>query len=105
MIDRRGATVTAGEMCAILFGEVTKDFEKQRWHLHKIYNELREALEAINCGEILNHSYNAYSVMVDKINCDYYVAINNPIPTEFNNEYMKQYSWAEVSLGKILCQG
>ena len=30
-----------------------------------------------------------------------YAAINNPILTVFNNEYMKQYSWAETSLSKI----
>ena len=101
LIDRRGATVTIAEMGAILFDYKSNKTGQQRNYLHKIYYDLRETLGKIGCENILNHYYNSYSVLVDKINCDYYLSLKNPVPTSFHSEYMSQYSWAETSLGRI----
>ena len=74
-------------------------------YLSKIIKELVDVLQRVGAEKILKRGLNSYSVDIDAFSCDLYeyekegatsVAIN-----KFNGEYMKQYSWAEVTLAKL----
>ena len=96
LIDRRGATISSAECCAILWGDQADGSHRQRDYFHHIWLDLKSSLERIGCGEVLEYSWNAYAVRPDKIRCDYYEAIDNPSrAAAYNTEYMSQYSWAE----------
>ena len=96
LIDRKGASSTYGEICAILWEE-TSDPDKQRNYFYHIYDDLKSTLESVGCGDVLIKGRNSYSVDTDKVGCDYYYAIKKDAQAigRYVGEYMNQYSWAE----------
>ncbi len=101
LIDRRGASVTNAECCAVLWGDTADGSSKQRDYFHHIWGDLKDTLTQIGCGDVLSQERNAYAVIPDKISCDYYdrLASEKRIDTGSVSEYMSQYSWAEGRLG------
>ena len=96
LVDRRGATATNAECCAVLWEDAADGSDKQRNYFHHIWAALKETLEAAGCGDVLIYSRNAYAVDPEKLRCDCYEAkaANEP-PDAYAGEYMSQYSWAE----------
>lgn len=96
LIDRKGAAVSAEEICAAIFdGDGTEDKHKNT--LRVLSMELKQVFE--NCGipEAYVHTRNAYSIAPNIIDCDYYDYLKGkPLSAQkYNGEYMKQYSnWA-----------
>ncbi len=99
LIDRRGASVTNAECCAVLWGDTADGSSKQRDYFHHIWGDLKDTLTQIGCGDVLSQERNAYAVIPDKISCDYYdrLAVEKRIAPGSVSEYMNQYSWAEGS--------
>ena len=62
-------------------------------------------MERVGAEKMLKRGINSYAVDVDTFFCDYYeYEKENVTPDELNRfrgEYMKQYSWAEVTLAKL----
>ena len=67
--------------------------------------ELVTVLERVGAEKILKRGLNSYSVDVDAFSCDLYdYEKENATPSELNRfqgDYMKQYSWAEVTLARL----
>lgn len=101
LIDRKGAGVTAKEICAVMWPEDGND-GKNINYLYQLFSDLRHALELAGAADILLQNGYAYAVDVERIDCDYYSYLHIGRP-EFHGEYMLQYSWAEDTAG-FLCQ-
>ncbi len=97
LIDRRGSTVTSGELRAVLWNDAETD-ENTMTYLSKTKKDLIQTLQHAGVKDCLNFSWGKYSVDPDKISCDYYDYLNGKAEgvRAYNGEYMSQYSWGEV---------
>lgn len=104
LIDRRGGGVTKKEIAAALFED--KEYTRSTQdYINKIVRELCSCLKEAGLEALLVKKHNYYAVDTSQFYCDLYAyeagdltAIN-----AFKGEYMTQYSWGELTLGK-LCQ-
>lgn len=94
LIDRRGSTATNAEIRAVLWQDKASDEEKQQKYFAQITYELRSKLEGLGLSDIFLQSRNAYSIVPDKIKCDYFAAAGSNGLEGYKGEYMTQYSWA-----------
>lgn len=96
LISARGAGVTSGELCGVLW-EDSRDIARKKVYLRQYVQALREALDKCGAGELLSHDRDAYSVDVGMLDCDYYrfLAGENDSAGGYHGEFMSQYSWAE----------
>lgn len=96
LIDRQGASVTGGEMCAILW-EDEGGKESAKNYLRRCYKDLKDTLEAINAGDILVKGWNSYGVNPAAFWCDAYEFNkgNIQVINSYRGEYMSQYSWSD----------
>lgn len=93
LVDRKGAEMTAKQICAIMWPESGGDVKSMNY-IHQLFCDLRNALEAVHAEEILQQNGYYYSLDKERIDCDYYSFLQTGKP-EFRGEYMTQYSWAE----------
>ncbi len=103
LIDRRGNSVTSGELRAILWESAAweKDAKKDRdmnHYFQVIKRDLISTLKENGVEDIFISSWNKYAVDTTKIKCDYYDYIDDkPEGVQaYNGEYMAQYSWGEI---------
>ena len=103
LIDRKGSSCTNAELRAILWKDDVNDSEKQRKYFAQLVYELRSWLEKYGLSDIFIQSRDAYAIVPEKINCDYYEALNHDPKAVFmfEGEYMSQYEWASMRLGTV----
>lgn len=94
LIDRNGSTATNAEIRAVLWEDKAADVEKQRKYFAQIVYELRTKLDELGLSDIFLQNRDAYSIVPDKINCDYYTALGSNDMKGYKGEYMTQYNWA-----------
>lgn len=96
LIDRRGSTVTSGELRAILWKDVDKD-DNTGVYLQKLKKDLITSLSEVGMRDVFINTWNNYAVRTEKISCDYYDFLDNKPEgiRAYNGEYMSQYSWGE----------
>ena len=70
------------------------DEEKQQKYFAIIVHDLRSKLEELGLSDIFLQSRNAYAIVPDKINCDYFDALAQNELDGYKGEYMTQYNWA-----------
>lgn len=97
LIDRRGSTVTSGELRAVLWNDAETD-DNTMAYLSKVKRDLLNTLQQAGVESCVNISWGKYSVDPGKISCDYYDYLNGKAEgvRAYNGEYMSQYSWGEV---------
>ena len=93
LVDRKGAGMTAKQICAVLFPEDTDD-TKNAAYLRQLVMDLKNTLKAVGAEKVLCHETPCYRVDVSLLKCDYISYLETGKP-EFLGEYMMQYSWAE----------
>ena len=99
LIDRKGAEMTAKQICAILFPDDTDDI-KNAAYLRQLVLDLKNTLKTIHAEDVLHHDTPYYRVNTNLIKCDYLSFLENGKP-EFYGEYMNQYSWAEETCAML----
>jgi len=104
LVDKRGKSVSRRELAYVLFE--SKEYSRNTQnYLSKIINGLVNRLEEVGAGKILKREQNSYSVDVDAFSCDLYDYEEEHIHSHelnlFRGEYMRQYSWAEITLAKL----
>ncbi len=102
LVDRRGATVTAAEACAVLFEESCGTASAKGYFRQLVY-DLRNTLKKVNAEEILLKGFNSYAVLPEKFECDYYRFLRGE-PSAVNayqNDYMPSYSWGETQNAEL----
>ena len=68
--------------------------------------DLRQALEKIGMGDLLIRKSGILAIHAEQLDCDYYQMLRGD-PEAINayrGEYMTQYSWAELTAGKLWFQ-
>ena len=93
LVDRKGAGMTAKQICAVLFPDDMDD-TKNASYLRQLVMDLKNTLKAVGAENVLRHETPCYRVDASLIQCDYLSYLETGKP-EFYGEYMMQYSWAE----------
>ena len=100
LIDRKGAGMTARQICAVLFPDDVDD-AKNSAYLRQLVMDLKNTLRAVGAENVLCHETPCYRVDTSLIKCDYISYLETGKP-EFHGEYMTQYSWAEETCAMLL---
>ena len=100
LIDRKGAGMTARQICAVLFPDDIDD-TKNSAYLRQLVMDLKNTLKTIGAESVLCHETPCYRVDTSLIKCDYISYLETGKP-EFHGEYMTQYSWAEDTCAMLL---
>ena len=102
LIDRRGASMTAKQICAVLFPDDSDD-AKNTAYLRQLVMDLKNTLRTLGAEEVLRHETPCYRVDPKLLRCDYLSYVESGKP-EFHGEYMTQYSWAEETCAMLQFQ-
>lgn len=104
LVDKQGRGATRKELATVLLERDDYSRSTQNY-LSKIIKELTVALKRVGVEKILKRGMNSYAVNMDEFACDLYdYEKDDATPDEINRfqgEYMKQYSWAEVTLARL----
>lgn len=102
MVDRRGAGCTVGEICSVLWEDRQAD-KKLKSQCRVVLAALKKDLINVGAGDVLVKGWNTWSIDTSKISCDYYDFLkrDNLAVNSFRGEYMSQYSWAEMTVGRL----
>ena len=102
LIDNKGAACTVQEICDVLWENrpVSTSLKSQ---CRVIMSSLKKDLEAQGAEGVLVKGWNYWGIDADKISCDYYDYLRNrgKGKNSFQGEYMSQYSWAEMTSGRL----
>ena len=102
LVDRNGARVNSGEICARLWDEAGSD-KHQKDYLRHLVMDLANTLEAVGESNVFVRTRSGYNINPALLECDYYDYLNN-VPyavRAYQGEYMQQYSWAEERIGSF----
>ena len=102
LIDREGAACTNGEIALALWDDAC-DATAANNRIRVLLNDLRTTLRGIGMEDVLIRQRRQLAIDRSKVDCDYYrmkdgdsAAVN-----AYGGEYMKQYSWAELTTAKL----
>mgnify|MGYP003305793273 CR=1 FL=1 len=99
LVDRKGAGMTAKQICAVLFPDDTDD-NKNVAYLRQLVLDLKNTLKTVGSENVFCHETPCYRVDTNLIICDYISYLETGKP-EFHGEYMMQYSWAEETCAML----
>ena len=99
LVDRKGAGITAKQICAVLFPDDMDD-NKNASYLRQLIMDLKNTLKSVGAENVLRHETPCYRVDTSLIECDYLNYLEKGKP-EFRGEYMMQYSWSEETLAML----
>ena len=97
LVHRHGSSCTTREIAAALFDEDEPYDKKQQSYLQTLISAMIKSLKKIGAESVIVKSYNALSVNVDLLDCDYYrfQELDAGAVNSYQNEYMSQYYWAD----------
>ena len=99
LVDRKGAGMTAKQICAVLFPDDTDD-TKNAAYLRQLVLDLKNTLKTVGAENVLCHETPCYRIDTNLIRCDYISYLETGKP-KFHGEYMTQYSWAEETCAML----
>ena len=102
LIDREGAACTAEEIISALW-EDEPDLSAAKNRLRQLVNDMKKTLSGIGMEEVLIRRSGQIAIRRDLVDCDYFRMLDGDVQAlnTFNGEYMKQYSWAEMTTGRL----
>lgn len=103
LIDREGGVCTSEEIIARLWeSETNVTAAKDR--LRHLVGDLRKTLSSIGMEDILVRRSGRLAILRDRVDCDFYRMADGDMETvnTFTGEYMAQYSWAELTAGRLV---
>ncbi len=98
LVDRMGASVTMGELMAVLW-ESGSDTPSRHSNLRNLISDVKNVLSEAGAENIIIKKRNTIAIDCEAVDCDYYDFLHH-IPYAVNcyhGEYMMQYSWAEIT--------
>ena len=99
LVDRKGAGLTAKQICAVLFSDDSDD-NKNAAYLRQLVMDLKNTLKVVGAESVFRHETPCYRVDTSLIQCDFLSYLETGKP-EFHGEYMSQYSWAEETCAML----
>ena len=102
LIDKRGRECTPEEIAGALW-EDESDLKLLKNRIRVLINDLRATLRELNADDVLIRYSGSLAVRTDKVDCDLYRMLGGDMSAvnSFAGEYMKQYSWAELTNGNL----
>ena len=104
LIDREGRACTADEIAAALWED--DDLRAAKARIRLILHDLRTTLREIGIENILIRERRQLAIRRDMVDCDYYRMLEGDMEAinAFGGLYMTEYSWAELTAGRLLFQ-
>ena len=101
LVDRKGLTCTAEEIAAALWEGC--DLGKAKHQIRNLVSDLRATLKKIGMEDLLIRRSGVLAIRAEQIDCDYYQMLsgNSDALNAYHGEYMTQYTWAEMTSGKL----
>ncbi|MBR3334885.1 MAG: response regulator [Clostridia bacterium] len=102
LIDRN--SICTSEEISDALWEGDSDIKACKTRLRSLLHDLKKTFSEIGAENILIRRRDAIGVDTSRMDCDYYRFLKGDLQAinAFTGEYMKQYSWAEATLGRIL---
>ncbi len=102
LIDREGKTCTSEEISAALWEDET-DMKVTKPRIRKLISDMRATLAGIGMEKVIVRRSGQLAIRRDMVDCDYYRMLEGGIAdiNAFRGEYMSQYSWAELTGGRL----
>lgn len=102
LIDRNG--ICTSEEIADALWEGDPDIQACKTRIRGLLHDLKKTLAFIGLDHIMIRKRDRIGLQTDQIECDYYRFLKGDIQAinAFRGEYMKQYSWAEETLGRLM---
>lgn len=102
LVDREGATCTAEEIADRLW-EGETDLTALKHRIRDLIRDLKKTLNGIGMENVILRRSGQLAIQRDLVDCDYYRMLDGDMraANAFHGEYMKQYSWAEITTGKL----
>ncbi len=99
LVDRKGAFCSNAEIEAILW----EDDEPHAEYLKKIKQDLRAAMSALGCEDVILAQRGQLAITRTGIDCDYFRFLDGEKDAveAYRGEYMEQFSWAEYTKGGL----
>lgn len=99
LVDRRGGSATMAEIAAVLWEDKPCSRSVQSQVRNMIYY-MMQVLKKAGAGHIIIKNRNNVSVDCTQFDCDYYDFLKGNT-NNYQGEYMKNYSWAEMTVGLL----
>ena len=99
LVDRKGAGLTAKQICAVLFPEDTDD-AKNTAYIRQLVMDLKNTLKTVGAEAVFCHETPFYRIDASLLKCDYFSYLETGKP-EFLGEYMSQFTWAEETCAML----
>lgn len=97
LIDLKGASANTSQLCTVLWEDAEKE---NRSYFRNIMIELKRVLKECHAEKALICKRNFFAIDPKEIECDYYKFLSQDVAyvNSYHGEYMKQYSWAEMTI-------
>ena len=101
LVDRAGGTCTWQEIALALWED--QRVKNPQSYLRVLTRDLRETLVSVGMEDVLVRRHGQWAVEPDLLDCDYYRMLAGDVDAieSYQDEYMRQYSWAEVTAAKL----
>ena len=102
LVDREGRACTAEEISAALWEDET-DLPTTKARIRQLISDMRGTFQQNGMGDMLVRRSGQLAIRRDRIDCDYYRMLEGDRKSvnAYQGEYMSQYSWAEITSGKL----
>lgn len=102
LVDQKGASCTAEEIADKLW-EDDADIAALKHRIRDLIRDLKKTLSEIGIEQVILRRSGQLAIARDMVDCDYYRMLDGDMQAanSFHGEYMKQYSWAEITTGKL----
>ena len=102
LINSNGAVCTAEEIADALWEDET-DMHVAKRRIRQLVSDLKATLASIGLEDILVRRSGQLAILRDRVDCDYYRMLDGDMDAlnAYKGEYMKQYSWAEMTVGRL----
>lgn len=95
LIDGRGASVTAANVCAALWGDDALEAGK-KGYFRIMFKSLRDTLRDAGIEDILLRTWNSAAIDPERLDCDSYRFLDGDpqAVNSYRNNYLSCYEWA-----------
>ena len=103
LLYKQGGRCTTQELHEILFENKAYESNMQNRMYQTLVSSLTSTLKAMGADGVLQRSYGMIKLDVTKVACDWFDYLENKEngAPNYQGDFMKQYSWAEVENGAL----
>ena len=106
LIDRMGASCTSEEIATALWEDET-NMKNMKARIRILISDLRQTFARYGLEDVLIRRSGQIAIRKDRVDCDYYRMLEGDVDAvnAYQGEYMVQYSWAEMTAGRLAFRG